>query len=200
MHVLYNALDGCVQRKDYMVIRELLPPKKEFVLSIRMSEKQIELYTMYLKHAGMDAASVTERVKRGMVFADFQNLSRVWTHPWALKLNEARLILQEARAAERAFVAADDESEDAASVATESDDFPAGQVARSADDDDEDNGSDDLVTKVGVSGGGVNAKQPMVRWWKDQVGPECEFNMEMSGKLVILEMILRMCEQKGDKL
>lgn len=47
-HVLHQRLEGIVNRKDFSVIRSFLPPKNEYVLSIRLSDFQIELYRTYL--------------------------------------------------------------------------------------------------------------------------------------------------------
>lgn len=46
-HVLHQMLDECVQRKDFQVIRKFLPAKREYVLSIRLSDEQISLYKRY---------------------------------------------------------------------------------------------------------------------------------------------------------
>ena len=48
-HVLHSVLDGCVQRKDYEIIRTLLPPKSEYVVMIRLSDTQRQLYRQYLE-------------------------------------------------------------------------------------------------------------------------------------------------------
>lgn len=45
-HVLHMLLDGCVQRLDVSVLIPLLPPKKEYVLFIRLTKPQIDLYTV----------------------------------------------------------------------------------------------------------------------------------------------------------
>lgn len=42
--ILHKLLEGCVQRRDYSVLAEFLPPKQEYVLFIRLSNLQIELY------------------------------------------------------------------------------------------------------------------------------------------------------------
>lgn len=39
-----------------------------------------------------------------------------------------------------------------------------------------------------------------VRWWSDFISEDMEFEIEMSGKLVLLEKILRHCERVGDKM
>lgn len=43
-HILHKMLDGCVQRRDYAVLAPFLPPKQEFVLYIRLTQLQIDLY------------------------------------------------------------------------------------------------------------------------------------------------------------
>ena len=48
-HVLHELLSGCVQRRDYSFIRKFLPPKYEYVLSVRLTEKQVMLYRRYLE-------------------------------------------------------------------------------------------------------------------------------------------------------
>ena len=48
VHVLHDLLEGCVQRKDFELMRELIPKKHEYVIKIRLSEKQVELYGAYL--------------------------------------------------------------------------------------------------------------------------------------------------------
>ena len=67
------------------------------------------------------------------------------------------------------------------------------------------------LPRRGINGGGINkteseifqelAPAPAVqRWWTDLVGPECEFDIYMSGKLSILEKIIEICYEKEDKL
>lgn len=43
-HILHNLLDGCVQRRDYAVLAPFLPPKNEFVVYVRLTKIQCELY------------------------------------------------------------------------------------------------------------------------------------------------------------
>lgn len=43
-HILHELLDGCVQRLDYSVLAPFLPPKQEYVLHIRLTKLQIDLY------------------------------------------------------------------------------------------------------------------------------------------------------------
>ncbi|KAE8745380.1 hypothetical protein FOCC_FOCC007928, partial [Frankliniella occidentalis] len=49
-HVLHKTLEGSVQRFDYSVLTPFLPPKEEYVISIRISDLQEKLYKHYLEH------------------------------------------------------------------------------------------------------------------------------------------------------
>uniref|UniRef100_A0A096LWP9 DNA helicase n=1 Tax=Poecilia formosa TaxID=48698 RepID=A0A096LWP9_POEFO len=88
-HILYEMLAGCVQRKDYSALTKFLPPKHEYVLSIRMTPLQCKLYRHYLEHfTGVGNALEGGRGRAGTkLFQDFQMLSRIWTHPWCLQLD-----------------------------------------------------------------------------------------------------------------
>lgn len=46
--ILHNLLEGSVQRFDYSVLTPFLPPKQEYVISVKLSPLQIELYQYYL--------------------------------------------------------------------------------------------------------------------------------------------------------
>ncbi|XP_075691827.1 transcriptional regulator ATRX [Rhinoderma darwinii] len=93
-HILYEMLAGCVQRRDYTDLTKFLPPKHEYVLSVRMTPIQCKLYRFYLDNmaGGGGGVGVVEgggtRGKSGTkLFQDFQVLSRIWTHPWCLQLD-----------------------------------------------------------------------------------------------------------------
>lgn len=43
-HVLHKMLEGCVQRCDYRVLTPFLPRKYEYVILIKLSELQIQMY------------------------------------------------------------------------------------------------------------------------------------------------------------
>ncbi|XP_072285341.1 transcriptional regulator ATRX-like isoform X2 [Pyxicephalus adspersus] len=88
-HILYEMLAGCVQRKDYTALTQFLPPKYEYVLSVRMTPIQCKLYRYYLDNlTGAAVEGGGGRGKSGTkLFQDFQILSRIWTHPWCLQLD-----------------------------------------------------------------------------------------------------------------
>lgn len=49
-HVLHRMLEGCVQRCDYAVLTPFLPPKQEYVVLIRLSDLQIEMYKHFVNN------------------------------------------------------------------------------------------------------------------------------------------------------
>uniref|UniRef100_A0A8K9XTQ7 DNA helicase n=1 Tax=Oncorhynchus mykiss TaxID=8022 RepID=A0A8K9XTQ7_ONCMY len=88
-HILYEMLNGCVQRRDYSALTKFLPPKHEYVVSVRVTPIQCTLYRHYLEHL-TGTGNVVEggRGRAGTkLFQDFQMLSRIWTHPWCLQLD-----------------------------------------------------------------------------------------------------------------
>ncbi|XP_071980191.1 transcriptional regulator ATRX isoform X2 [Engystomops pustulosus] len=92
-HILYEMLAGCVQRRDYTALTKFLPPKHEYVLSVRLTPLQCKLYRYYLDNiagggGGVGGEGGGARGKSGTkLFQDFQVLSRIWTHPWCLQLD-----------------------------------------------------------------------------------------------------------------
>ena len=83
-----------MQRLDYNVLTPYLQPKLEYVLSINMTELQKRLYKFYLDNyakagqVGLDGK--LEGGKKGGLFYDVQNLSRIWNHPYILHLSRLR--------------------------------------------------------------------------------------------------------------
>ncbi|XP_058060545.1 transcriptional regulator ATRX homolog [Anopheles bellator] len=90
-HVLHKLLDGCVQRRDYSVLSPFLPPKLEFVLSIKLTPMQCTLYKHYMENFARQRQP-DDPMQKGSarLFADFQNLQRIWTHPMVLRYNSDR--------------------------------------------------------------------------------------------------------------
>ncbi len=81
-------MSDTVQRFDSNVLAPFLPPKLEYVVSVRMSELQIKLYLHYLENFTKGGAiqPTGSKVESAGLFSDYQQLSRVWTHPKALLL------------------------------------------------------------------------------------------------------------------
>ncbi len=45
-YVLHKLLEWCVHRRDYSVLAKYLPSKQEYVLFIRLTKEQMDLYTV----------------------------------------------------------------------------------------------------------------------------------------------------------
>ena len=86
--LIFFLIKGCLQRLDYNVLVPFLQPKHEYVLCISLTPFQKKLYEHYLENfarAGqIGADGKLEGGRKGGLFYDVQNLSRVWNHPYIL--------------------------------------------------------------------------------------------------------------------
>lgn len=78
------------QRRDYSDLMKFLPPKHEYVISVRLSALQVDLYKKYLEIVRGGPAGGTKKFTGAMFFSDYQNLMRIWTHPWTLRMEQMR--------------------------------------------------------------------------------------------------------------
>lgn len=92
-HVLHKLLDGCVQRRDYAVLAPFLPPKHEYVISLKLTPMQVKLYKFYMESKAKQNEESGAR-KGSILFQDFQNLQRIWTAPLVLRYNSDRYELE----------------------------------------------------------------------------------------------------------
>merc|ERR1719397_2005944 len=92
--ILNDMLKGCMQRLDYNVLVPYLQPKKEYVLSINLTDLQKRLYRHYLdnfaKAGQIGSDGKLEGGKKGGLFYDVTQLSRIWNHPCILLLAKQR--------------------------------------------------------------------------------------------------------------
>ena len=88
LYLFFFLIKGCLQRLDYNVLVPFLQPKHEYVLCISLTPFQKKLYEHYLENfarAGqIGADGKLEGGRKGGLFYDVQNLSRVWNHPYIL--------------------------------------------------------------------------------------------------------------------
>lgn len=85
-HVLHKTLSGCVQRFDLMTLTRFLPEKQEYVIALRLTDIQIQMYQFYLDSYSAKG-NPEYRSKSTALFSDHQALQRVYTHPHSLKLH-----------------------------------------------------------------------------------------------------------------
>ncbi|KAK2904027.1 transcriptional regulator ATRX isoform X1 [Channa argus] len=224
-HILYEMLAGCVQRKDYTALTKFLPPKHEYVLSIRVTPLQCKLYRYYLEHfTGVGNALEGGRGRAGTkLFQDFQMLSRIWTHPWCLQLDyiskENRGFFDEDSMEE--FIASETE-ESSMSLTSEDEKMKKkkkqGKGKKKGSDESD---SDDVevikewnTSSRGRNGEGRNRAEsvdesrpsgsgpgsPTADWHKEFVTEADAEILEHSGKMGILFEILRMAEEVDEKV
>ncbi|XP_029296954.1 transcriptional regulator ATRX isoform X2 [Cottoperca gobio] len=225
-HILYEMLAGCVQRKDYTALTKFLPPKHEYVLSIRVTPIQCKLYRYYLENfTGVGNAVEGGRGRAGTkLFQDFQMLSRIWTHPWCLQLDyiskENRGFFDEDSMDE--FIAS--ETEDESSMSMTSEDEKAKKKKKQGKgkkkgSDDSDSDDVEVIKEWNTSSRGKNGESrsrpepveeprttsstpgnPTPDWHKEFVVEADAEILAHSGKMTLLFEILRMAEEVDEKV
>ncbi|XP_044218981.1 transcriptional regulator ATRX isoform X1 [Thunnus albacares] len=223
-HILYEMLAGCVQRKDYTALTKFLPPKHEYVLSIRVTPIQCKLYRYYLEHfTGVGNALEGGRGRAGTkLFQDFQMLSRIWTHPWCLQLDyiskENKGFFDEDSMEE--FIASETE-ESSMSLSSEDEKQKKKKKqgkGKKKGSDDSDSDDVEVIKEWNSSSRGNGEGRPRVEpveepprsgsapgsntpdWHKEFVTEADAEILEHSGKMVILFEILRMAEEVEEKV
>ncbi|KAL3073201.1 hypothetical protein niasHT_035477 [Heterodera trifolii] len=201
-HVLHDRLRGILDRRDYTVLKESLPPKQEYVLMIRLTQSQIELYRHFLGFAERNNTLNSHYILQNHVI-----LYRIWTHPY--------LIIEHEREEERKQLMADDDD------FVVHDDEDNGEEE---DEEEEENEEDDEVTELDASGmpSTSSAKLTPIRrsrrqngesadertetpielkeWAKNHVTEDDRNRFELGNKLILLMEIIKKCEAIGDKL
>ncbi|CAB3407403.1 unnamed protein product [Caenorhabditis bovis] len=228
-HVLYEHLKKCVDRKDYRVLTEAIPPKQEYVLNVRLTERQIKLYRLFLETV-VNGCGLSKRL-----LPDYHVLSRIWTHPYLLVLHEKKLerdrLLKEEQDEDEAFLNDDDESEEETDV---TDDDTDEELFIASDSDDEKAKLKKMkkmvtTTRPAKSNGADPAVQSLMRslrasrrlagdapeeFDREDTPPEYSgwfamsglieesdsVNWMLSNKLALLCEIIKKCEAIGDKL
>ncbi|XP_036435918.1 transcriptional regulator ATRX-like isoform X1 [Colossoma macropomum] len=180
VHVLHELLGGCVQRRDYSVLTRFLPPKHEYVLSIRMTPLQCKLYAHYLQNYTGEGDGVNR------LFQDFRILSLIWIHPWCLQLSDLNKGYK-VRAEDPAPVSTVTTSELSSGQKNSE---CAAEERRSAANT---GGPSEEEVPSMFSG-------PPVGWYREFVSDADAAILEHSGKLVLLMEILHLAEQLQNKV
>lgn len=175
--VLHKRLESCIHRRDYNILVPYLKPKCEFVLNIRLSEEQQNLYKYYLD-TYVFGGSLGKNSARRQLFLHFYLLGFIWNHPALLVLyfKKCEKRLKEQRDIWRS----DDEDTD------EDDEFgnPQGRRKRRQPQ--------------------LQCVSQILGSWPHMFIPKEEdpalFNPELGPKFKMLFDILKECEQIGDKL
>lgn len=190
-HVLHRKLEGCVQRCDYSILAPYLPPKYEYIINIKLSDKQEALYKKYLNTV-VDSDPLARRRNLLKYYAE---LVKVWSHPIALTMRRSNKVDDEASSSEEGSLKdfiCDDES------TTEGDSGGEGTSSKS---------KSKRKTRAQVANDPETDKPATLEdallaggWW-NSILPKSEMSdVMLSGKLVILQEILKTSEAIGDRV
>ncbi|XP_008807947.1 protein CHROMATIN REMODELING 20 isoform X2 [Phoenix dactylifera] len=182
-HILYEQLKGFVQRMDMNVVKNDLPPKTVYVITVKLSPLQRKLYKKFLDVHGFasDKVSSEKTIRRSCFFAGYQALAQIWNHPGLLQMaKEHRDSLRREDAVENFLV--DDSSSD-------------------------DNMETDLTNgeKQRMKNDSLNKKSDTIfyheesDWWEHLLDEKIYREVDYSGKMVLLLDILSMSSEFGDK-
>jgi transcriptional regulator ATRX len=202
VHILHTLLNGCVHRCDYSVLVPYLQPKFEFVLSVRMSDIQHELYKFYIEN-------LTDK-QRMSLLADYGVLRLVWNHPSLLYEQHQRKLDKAAEEEDSMEEFIDDDDIDTP-VSGDSDiecmdDDKAGTskpVRRrirtrygKADNEEEEQKANNEENEIKTE---ENSEMSNA-WFAKYMKREESNKIELSGKFILLFSILEECEKMGDKI
>ncbi|GIY76604.1 transcriptional regulator ATRX [Caerostris extrusa] len=199
IHILHKLLGGCVQRCDYAALTKFLPSKHEFVISVKLSEVQINMYRWYLDNLSRAKGQV--KIRGGTLFMDYNILRNLCTHPYILKKSYERAERKEGKVMRREdFINDEDEDE------IVNDDSEVTPKSNASDSDIE-----EIVKVYKTRSRRRNSDAESVeeeplefigkkQWFDDFFSDEDQYKLELSGKMVLLMEILKECEAIGDKV
>ncbi|KAI6216167.1 hypothetical protein M3Y99_01836000 [Aphelenchoides fujianensis] len=172
-HVLYKCLNGVLDRKDYSVLTEALPPKREYVISCYCSDVQLRLYDHFINQI---VNRMDPQQRRLFVVQAAHVINRFTSHVYNLIENEKRKAAEKARKAFKDFVVDEEEIEDEA--------------------------VDDEEARSEAPGAKTYGPSPQLDWYRAvNVVSEADKNkFESSTKLMVVAQILKECEKVGDKV
>ncbi|XP_031635228.1 transcriptional regulator ATRX homolog isoform X2 [Contarinia nasturtii] len=84
-YVLNKQLSGCIHRANLSVLQNVLPPKEEYVIKVRLTDLQKRLYKHYIEELSVKKKSSSKSEKTSTLFQDFHWLSGICAHPWVLQ-------------------------------------------------------------------------------------------------------------------
>ncbi|CAN6293341.1 unnamed protein product [Urochloa humidicola] len=178
-HILFEQLKGFVQRMSMNVVKNDLPPKKVFVITVNLSQLQKKLYRRFLDVHGFSNSGYSEK-SHNSFFAKYQTLAQVWNHPGLLQMaKEQRGNLRREDAVENFMM---DESSSDDNIESY---LPNGEKQKDR--------ADQQSKKYNF----VNEES---NWWEELLDENTYMEAEYSGKMILLLDILLKCSELGDKV
>jgi len=178
-HILFEQLKGFVQRKSMNVVKNDLPPKKVFVITVKLSQLQRKLYKRFLDVHGFSSSGYSEK-SHSSFFAKYQTLAQVWNHPGLLQMaKEQRGNLRREDTVENFMM---DESSSDDNVENY---LPNGEKQKDR--------ADQQSKKSNI----VNEES---NWWEELLDENTYMEADYSGKMTLLLDILSKSSELGDKV
>lgn len=182
-HILYEQLKGFVQRMDMNVVKNDLPPKKVFVITVKLSPLQRKLYRRFLDVHGFSSSASSEKpFKHSGFFAKYQKLAQIWNHPGLLQMAKEQ----------RESVRREDAVENFLTDESSSDDNHNTESQLLNGDNKQKIRTDQQSTKIDF----VNEES---NWWENLIDEGTYKEADYSGKMVLLLDVLASCYELGDK-
>lgn len=93
-HILNDTLKTCVDRADFKVLQPYLRRKHEFIIGMRLSGLQVDMYRKILEENAVQFTKDGKGVGKNVglsVLSTYHKLARVWTHPKVSIMQKARV-------------------------------------------------------------------------------------------------------------
>ncbi|KAG2537718.1 hypothetical protein PVAP13_9NG268073 [Panicum virgatum] len=178
-HILFEQLKGFVQRRSMNVVKNDLPPKKVFVITVKLSQLQKKLYRRFLDVHGFSSSGYSEK-SHSSFFAKYQTLAQVWNHPGLLQMaKEQRGNLRREDAVENFMM---DESSSDDNTETY---LPNEEKQK------------DRADQQSKKSNFVNEES---NWWEELIDKNTYMEADYSGKMILLLDILSKSSELGDKV
>jgi len=178
-HILFEQLKGFVQRRSMNVVKNDLPPKKVFVITVKLSQLQRKLYRRFLDVHGFSSSGYSEK-SHSSFFAKYQTLAQVWNHPGLLQMaKEQRGNLRREDAVENFMM---DESSSDDNTETY---LPNEEKQK------------DRADQQSKKSNFVNEES---NWWEELIDKNTYMEADYSGKMILLLDILSKSSELGDKV
>eukprot|EP01018_Ginkgo_biloba_P006063 Gb_33142 [translate_table: standard] len=187
-HVLYEQLKGFVQRMGMNVMKDELPQKCVYVISVKLSPLQRQLYSRFLEVHGFttnDKGASVKGVQRRCFFNAYHSLAKIWNHPGLLRVAKEDRDSQHCDDAMENFLVEGSFSDDDLDQ-----DFLNGDKLK---------GKTEWATRSKDGELLEEASLQAYNWWEDIVPDKTYEKIDYSGKMVLILDLLSMSSERGDK-
>jgi transcriptional regulator ATRX len=185
--ILNNILSKFVQRKEASVLKEFLPEKHEYVLSVPLTELQEKLYEQFIKENPCESGR--------SLLPDYTALRKIWTHPRVLqyayeraKRGENKFNLQQQQQLQQQQLQQQQQQQQQALQAQNNKNSK--NFIEEGEDENPDDVYDTSQGKMAVTN----------NWWSNMVTNDDFLSINSSNKTIVIFEILKRCEELGEKV